>query len=423
MIAGKNRTEHFYDWMNNKTGLDFRYFLLNGNWVSLRFLVVSLTGFTLSFFFTNFGSKELLGQYQLALSILAIVSLVSFLGLNSSAMEGVVRGRDASVFRAARLIFCFSWIGSPILIALGLYYTFILEQSVFGSMLMFSAFLFPFFYATSSWNIFYEGKQLFKESALRIITLNLILTGALVVAILLDLNAFWLLGIYLGVSIILQAKFLLTIFRDLRDRTNDYIDTKFGIAVSFQKFVSGLSSNLPPLVISFFFGIEILAIYYIAYFVVSAFSSFLNNIFSLYLPILFKKVALNHRSILLNSVITGVLGWLAFIIFLKFFFIRIYGDGYQDSLRLAYAISFLLLLIPLHTYLVGFFSTRRKNRFLISIFILANCIGVLEIYFMNHLGFFWSIITYLYTLEIITTLPLLGYYVYQITRTSKRVSF
>lgn len=414
----ENRIEHFYDWMSRKTGLDFRYFLLNGNWVSLRFLVVSLTGFILSFFFANFGSKELLGQYQLALSIMSIVSVVSFLGLNSSAMEAVVQGRDAGILRAVRLIFYFSWIGTPILIGLGLYYALFLEQILLGNMLMFSAFLFPFFYATSSWSIFYEGKQLFKESALRIIFLNILLVSALVVGILMDLNAFWLLSLYLSISILFQGKLLFTIFRNLNDRTNDFIDTKFGIAVSFQKFVSGLSSNLPPLVVSFFFGIEFLAIYYIAYYAVSAFSSFFNNIFSLYLPVLFKKIALNHQSILWNSIIAGFVSWIIFILFLKLFFIKIYGYEYLDSLNFAYAISFLLLLIPLHTYLVGFFSTSRKNRFLISIFLIANTIGFLGVYFMNSFGFFWSITAYLYTLEIITTLPLLGYYAYQIRSTS-----
>lgn len=412
-----------FDWMSAKTGLNFRYLFENGNWVLLRFLVVSMTGFLLSFFFANFGTKELLGQYQLVLSIMSIVSLVSFLGLNSSAMEAVVQGRDASVFRATRLIFYFSWLGTPVLIALGLYYVFFHKQILLGEMLIFSAFLFPFFYATSSWNIFYEGKQLFKQSTLRVISLNLLLTAILIMGILMDMNAFWLLGLYLVTSILSQGKFLLTIFRKISDHASDSIDMKFGIAVSLQKFVSGLSSNLPPLIISFFFGIELLAIYYIAYYVVSAFSSFLNNIFSLYLPILFKRVALNHRSILLNSCITGVLGWIVFITFLKFFFIQIYGDGYQDSLKLAYALSFLLLLIPLHTYFVGFFSTRRKNKFLISVFLIANSVGFLEVYFMSSVGFFWSVTIYLYTLEIITTLPLLGYYVYHARKTPKASSF
>jgi O-antigen/teichoic acid export membrane protein len=417
------KTSIFFDWISTKTGLDLHYLFKNGNWILLRFLVVSLTGFLLSFFFTNFGTKELLGQYQLVLSIMSIVSIVSFLGLNSSAMEAVVQGRDAGILKATKLIFFFSWLGAPVLIVLGLYYVFFREQVLLGEMLIFSAFLFPFFYATSSWNVFYEGKQLFKESTLRVVFLNLLLMVILVIGILMDLNAFWLLGLYLVVSILSQGKFLFTIFQKIGNHENDFIDMKFGVAVSFQKFVSGLSNNLPPLVISFFFGIELLAIYYIAYYVVSAVSSFLNNIFSLYLPILFKKIALNHRSILFNSFIAGISSWIVFVIFLKLFFIRIYGEGYGDSLKLAYAISFLLLFIPLHTYLVGFFSTRRRNGFLISIFLIANVVGFLVMYFMNRLGFYQSVIAYLYALEIITTLPLLGYYVYHVWRIPAKSSF
>lgn len=410
MSASENKTERFYDWVSRKTGLDFRYLLLNGNWVSLRFLVVSLTGFLLSFLFANFGTKELLGQYQLALSIMSIVSVVSFLGLNSSAMEAVVQGREAGVLRAAKNIFSFSLVGVPVLILLGLYYVLLPGQILLGEMIIFSALLFPFFYATSSWNIFYEGKQLFRESSLRVIFLNIILTLSLVVGILIGLNAFWLLGIYLSVSILLQGKYFFDIYRKIQDRNNDLIDTKFGIAVSFQKFTSGLSGNLPPLAISFFFGIELLAVYYIANYVVSALSSFLNNIFSLYFPLLFKKVALNHRSILLNNIIAGCIGWAMFILFLKFLFLPIYGEAYRESLELAYRISFLLFLIPFHVYLVGFFSTQRKNSFLITVFCLANIFGFLTLLLTLDQGYSVSIPAYVYSLEIVTTFPLLVYY-------------
>lgn len=406
----EDRLDLFLDRLGAKTGLNLRYLLLNGNWVSLRFLTVSISGFLLSFFFAKFGTKELLGQYQLVLSTLSIVSLFSFLGLNSAAMEAVVQGREAGVLKVAKLIFGYSWIGFPILVFLGLYYVIFRQEFLLGEMLIFSAFLFPFYYATSSWNVFYEGKQLFKESSLRIISLNVILAVSLIISILSGLNAFWLLGIYLFINILFQGKFLLTIARKIQDRTNDYIDKKFGIAVSFQKFASGLSSTLPPFVISFFFGIEPLAIYYIAYYVVSALSSFMNNIFSLYLPILFRNIALDHRKILMNSLFVGVASWVLFLAFLKFFFIPIYGEGYRESLELAFRTSLLLFLIPFHVYLVGFFSTQRKNSLLIAIFFLANLAGLISLFVTSSFGYLTSVSVYLYVLEIITTIPLLVYY-------------
>lgn len=154
MDIKEDRLDLFLDRLGAKTGLNLRYLLLNGNWVSLRFLTVSISGFLLSFFFAKFGTKELLGQYQLVLSTLSIVSLFSFLGLNSAAMEAVVQGREAGVLKVAKLIFGYSWIGFPILVFLGLYYVIFRQEFLLGEMLIFSAFLFPFYYATSSWNVF-----------------------------------------------------------------------------------------------------------------------------------------------------------------------------------------------------------------------------------------------------------------------------
>ncbi len=410
MENNKTKEDTFLDWLGMKSGLNLRYLLRNGNWVSLRFLIVSLTGFLLSYFFAKFGTKELLGQYQIILSILSIVSVVSFLGLNSSAMEAVVQGRDASVLRTARLIFRFSWVGVPILIILGGYYIFFQKQVLLGETLIFSSLLFPFLYAASPWSVYYEGKQLFKESSLRVIILNILLTTSLMAGIMGGLDVFWLIGIYLVLNVLVQGKYLYAIAQSIRDKTNDFIDTKFGILVSFQKFASGLSSTLTPLVVSFFFGVESLAIYFIAYYAISALSSFLNNIFALYFPILFKKVSLNHRSNLINNLFAGMVSWAFFVVFLRFLFIPIYGEEYRESLELAYYISFLLFLIPYHVYLVGFFSTQRKNSLLTAVFLLANVFGISSLFITSQLGYLTGVATYLYTLEIVTTLPLLLYY-------------
>lgn len=409
--------------IENKIGLDISYLVKKGNWVSLRFFIISLSGLLLSVSFAKFGSKELLGQYQLILSVVSIVSVCSFLGLNTAALEAVVQGREAAVLKASRLIFSFSLVGVPGLVGIGLFYIFFRNEVLLGETFIFSSLLFPFFYSLSTWSTYYEGRLLFKESSLRVILLNVVLTTFLIAGIVLKLNVLWLIVLFFCINILFQGLFLLKVFRKIQDRTNNYIDIPFGLAISFQKFVSALSTTLPPLVISSFFGVESLAVYFIAFYVVGALSSFLGNLFGLYLPVLFKGVNLNHKGIIVNNFLAGMATLVVFIIFLKYFFIRIYGEGYGDSLELAYAISFLLLFIPLHTYLVGFFSTRRKNRLLISVFLIANSVGFLSVYFMSHFGFFWSVTIYLYTLEIITTLPLLGYYVYRVRRVSKGISF
>lgn len=390
--------------------LDFLYLFKHGNWVALKFLIVSISGFLLSLSFTRFGTNELLGQYQLVLSIMAITSIFSVLGFNAAALEAVVLGRDAGVLRAARLIFTFSLLGVPAMISAGFYYMYSKHEILFGETLVLAGFLFPFFYALGAWNNYYEGKSLFKESSIRAIVLNVVLTTLLVFGIIFDLNVFWLIVIFLGGNIFFQGVYFFEIYRKIKDYRNEYLDSKFALLFSFQKFTSGLSSNFPPLVLSFFFGIELLAFYYIANYVINALSSFLGSLITLYLPALFRGEKLNHKSIILNNIFVGIALWVIFILFLQYLFIRIYGDGYHESLIMAYWLSALLFFMPLHTYLVSFFSTKKKNSLLVAVFCFANITGLIAVVFAKQFGFLSATVVYMYTIELITTLPLLLYY-------------
>src|SRR3989338_8219495 len=132
----KGKIKSVLEWVGRKLGLNLVYLIKNGNWVSLRFIVASLTGFFLSFFFAQFGTKAILGQYQLVLSVMSIVSICSFLGLNTAALEAVVHGRIAGVLRAAKLIFLFSLIGIPVMIGVSAFYAFFKHESLVAETLI-----------------------------------------------------------------------------------------------------------------------------------------------------------------------------------------------------------------------------------------------------------------------------------------------
>lgn len=395
--------------LGSKLGLDIGYLLRNGNWVTMRFLVATATGFLLSLVFARFGEKMLLGQYQFVLSVMSITSIFSLLGLNAAALEAVAQGREAAVFRASRSIFRASLFGLLLIVMAGVYTAFFKNEgdTTLGLSLITSGVLFPIFYATSSWSSFYEGKLLFKESSLKMIGLNVVLTSLLVGMVFFNVGLIALVMTYAMVTILFQGTYLSGLRKKISKQSSDALDTRFGIAVSFQKSVSGLSTNIPPLMLSFYFGLELLAIYYIAYYAVAALSSFLNNLMSLYLPALFKKTALNHKGILFNSFLSGVVTLFIFLIFLKVFFLPIYGREYAESLRLAYLLSPLLILAPFHTYLVSFFSIRRRNSFLIKVFCFSNIVGLAILHLIHGLGFVPSTAVYIIFLECATVFPLI----------------
>lgn len=392
----------------------------NGSWVTFNFVVLAVGGWIISLLFARLGSKELLGQYQLILSILSIVSVFSLPGLNAAALEAVVKGRDVGIIRAVKTSFLFSLVGALVLIGVGVLNLLIRDNFILGVTFIFSGIISPFYYALNTWRFYYEGKSLFKESSLRTILVNICLYFALGVGLLLGLGIFWLILIFLTVNTLFFGYYFWRIVKKIKNRTRDFIDVKFGVSVSIQKLVLGFSTNIPPIVISLFFGVDAVAIYYIAYYVISAISSFLGALISLYLPTLFKGWKLNHRNKIFQNIFIGFSFWVVFIIILKFFFIFIYGSEYQMSLELGYRISFLLLFIPLKIYLISFLMTRRKNWFLISVFSVANLLAFLVLYLLRGEGFLSGVTIYFYVLELSITIPLLIMYIFN---TSLRNSF
>lgn len=397
--------------ISKKLGINLVYLLKNGSWVSLRFFVLASGGWFVSLLFARIGTKELLGQYQYILALLSMISVVSLSGLNVAALESVVKGQEGGVIKAVKISFLASLIGVPIILGFAFYSTFFKGQAAVGETLFFAAFLFPAFYALNTWSTYYEGKSMFKAVSIRAISLNICLSLALALALFLKIQVTGLVLIFLGVTILFSAYYFKEVKTKIKDPTKDFIDVPFGIQASLQKFVLSLSGTIPPIAISFLFGIEWVAVYYIAFYLITAAFAFIGTLWYLYLPALFKATRLQHKHIFIQNLSVGLIMWAAFILFLKFFFILIYGESYRESLEIAYHISFLLFFIPLKTYLVNFFMTRRRNWMIIIIITLANLIGLSAFYATKGWDFSVSLTLYLYMLELLITLPLLYAYV------------
>lgn len=401
----------------NKTsrlvGLDLSYMAKNGSWVSLRFFVLALGGWVTSLLFARVGSKELLGQYQYVLSFVSLIAIISLPGLNSAATEAVVNGREAAVLKVLKISFLFSLLAIPIFLGIGIYNLYIKENFLIGIAFIFSGFLAPLYYTLNTWVSYYEGKSLFKSVSLRIIFLNIALNISLIIGLLLNYSAIVLVAIYLLVNILFTGIYFWEILKKINRFTKRFVDIKFGLYMSIQKFVYGLSSNLPPILISFLFGINFVAVYFIAFYVISAVFSLLGTLITLYIPKLFKKEKLEHKTILLQNISIGFVFWVLFIFFLKYLFIPLYGNEYEESRRIAYNISFLLFFVPLKTYFICYFMTRKKNMLLIISVLVANLTAFAILYFFKEKGFEFAISVYLYILEIITVAPLIISYIRQ----------
>lgn len=391
-------------------GLDLAKHFENGRWIFLKFGVVAVGGWILSLVFARLGTKEVLGQYQYILSLITIVSLSSLPGLNTAAFEAVAKGREGGVLRAIRLSFLFSLFGLVILIGLGFYHIFFLNKLLVGEILILAGFLAPFYYAFNTWNIYYDGKSLFKESSLRTIALYVLLYFFLIAGLFLGANALWLILIYLLVHIGVFLYYFFEVREEIKDHSDNFIDIKFAVNSSIQRFVFSLSSHLPALALSALFGLEAVALYYIGFYMINASSSLMGMLGYLYIPALFRGEKINYKKVLLQNLAIGVFFWVCFLIFIKYFFILMYGTEYVESQKLAFSFSLLIVLVPLKIFLMNFFMTGKKNWTIITIVSIANILSLGILYLIKQHGFSTSIVTYVYALELMTILPLLFIY-------------
>lgn len=396
--------------LSKLVGLNLNYFIRNGSWVALRFLVMALSGWLVSLFFARASSKEVLGQYQLVLSYISMLVVFSLPGLNSAALEAVVKSREGGVIKAVKISFFCSLMAIPVFSAWGMYDIFFKNEALLGKTLIMAGFLVPFYYAFNTWTAYYDGKMMFKSVSLRMIIINLVQSFLLIAGIIQGFNAFGLVAIYLLVNISFFVWFYVEVYKKIRNKDDNHIDIGFGIKTSIQKLVLGLSGNVPPIIIALLFGVEPVAIYYIANYMICAISSFMGTMGMLYIPILFRNLKLNHKNIVFQNLAIGVLFWLCFLLFLKILFTLMYGAGYSESLRLAYVISFVVILVPLKNYFINFFMTQKRNWLLIWTVGAANIVAAIILLLTKNQEFVRSVSYYIYAIELMTVLPLLANY-------------
>ena len=405
-----DKLENLLRIFGNKVGLNLVYFVGNGFWVACRYLTISVAGLIISIAFTRLGTKELLGQYQFVLSVMAFLSIFSLPGLNISVLKSISQGQDAGLIKAVKMSFLASLFGSPIIIGYGILKIFQGVDIVLGATLILAGVLFAFFYAPNTWYAFYEGKSQFFPVSMRMIIVNIFSAIGLVMGLYAELNVFWMILIYLLINSVFHWIFFFEVIRKIKDKSRSLLDKKYGLHVSVQKFVYGLSNNIPPLAISFLFGFDFVAVYHITYYVIGTISGFLSSLSALYMPLLFKNIKLDSGRIVVQNIFIGATFLVGFLVFVRLFFTLLYGQDYNESMKLAYVISFLLILMPLRIFLINFFTTKNKNGLIVWTFLISNIVSFGIFYAAKNTGFTTSVALYLYALQFFVVAPLLFVY-------------
>lgn len=403
---------------SKKTNLNLLYFFEHGFWVSFRYFFVGLFTFLITVGFTHLGTKELFGQYQYILSVIAIFSIFSLPGLNMVALKEVAKNNTGSVCQSVVESFRWSWLASPFIIGYGIY-SLLQGQPNLGMPLILAGIIFPFYYAPNTWYVFFEGRSLFKPVTSRMVIQSLLTSAAILFGLYLKLNLLWLVLIFLGFNSVFNWVYYWEIANKCK-RLKEPLDMKYGLACTLQKFAFSLTGSLPPIIISFLYEFETVAVYQIAYLTITQISSFLTTLSATYLPLLFKYEKLRHKKIIFLNLFAGSAIFFLFVIFIKIFFLPIFGVQYTESYKIALIFSILILVLPLRVYLINFFTAHNNNRLIIISYTLANILGPILFYLTKNFGFKISIAIYFYTTNLFFLLPMaLSYFFQNLKKDSK----
>jgi O-antigen/teichoic acid export membrane protein len=342
------------------------YYLKNGLWVAIRQLVGFITGLVFSVAFARLASSEVFGNYQLVISIIATLAILSIPGLNTSIIQSTARGFDGSYIRSVRISFLWSLLGVPALLVIGAYYYYFQGHAV-GMALMVSSVFFPFLYAPNTWDAFFQGKELFRLSTIYSLIQAIINTAAMVAVLIIWKNN--LIAITLLYLSSLGLFNILWYQRSKRRVTNTNVDKStlsYGWFLTKIGILETLSSQMDRIIVGIYFGPKELAVYSIGMTVARKIYDLVKSFLALASPRISRSNTVSSIKYLKIFIATAFLAVILIVLF-PFIIPLLYSEKYHESVILSQLSIAFLPFFVLHSLYSTHVYLFLRNRLVIAI--------------------------------------------------------
>lgn len=394
--------------------------LANSFLISFRYAMVAAIGLATSVAFARLSTKEIFGQYQFVLSILAFFSVFSLPGLNLAALKSVSHGEIGVVSQAVRLSFFGGILATPFLVGYGVYVLFSGNHDIIiGWSCIVFGFLFPLLNAPNTWYVYYEGRLRFLPVVVRVIGSSALTALLLFLGLWNRVGMLSLISIWFFTSILFSWFFYWEVAKEEQKNKSDSskLDVRYGLRVTAQKFVVSLTENIPIIAISFFLGFEAVANFQVASVFVGAVSGLLGALTAMTLPVIFSDINNKHSKLLLYSIFSGIIASLGYALFVEILFLFVYGNQYYESLELARLFIFIPFLVSLRLYFSNIFTARGESYRIVLVYGVANVISIVLFLIALNSGvtFRWSAGIYLYSVNLFILLPFALFYFFDTT--------
>ena len=330
------RTLTLFNRLSGRVGLDLRYFIKGGFWLSLPFVVNNLLGIARSILFARLLSKEVYGQFGFVNDTISLMAFLTLPGLTSALVETVARGNQGAIFdaRRARL----RWGGLLTLSAFGfsLYYLWKGEHAL-ALAISLAGLLQPL---SSTYNLvhgYYKGVKRFDQDSYINMGQSVINTGGIILTLLLKKGLVWLIVANYGTNLIYYLIIYLVTTRDLKTKPRDPEVVAYGRELTWANLIMIISTTLDGFILGITGDFVAVAVYRVA----STFSKSANDPIQSLRPLVLPKIAEKPEKKIYTAQVRKQLGVL-FLLNLLFagcimgliylFLPVIYGETYRGAI-------------------------------------------------------------------------------------------
>ena len=387
---GKSKVNEY----TNKYQVDLPYLIRSEFWVYLRSGISLITGVAVSVIFARLAPREIYGQYNYLLAILAIVSILSIPGLKNAVLFSTAKGNEGNYKVAVKTSFLWSLLGVPALLAVGAYYYYYSIEIV-GVCLMISSIFFPFIYAPNIWDSFLAGKKRFDLTA-RYGSIQIIINAAAIIGILLlDADNLVLIFItYLIMSFSVAISLYWKSLRYIENRKKDEECQKYGYFLTTTNVVGTFAKHIDKILIGTLLGASELAVYAIALVAPTSIMNLLKVAFSPIAPKISQQgtriveVLAKLRGLVLPLAIMVLGSSILYWFFIDDIMLLFFGTKYMEAGVYSKVLLLMILAVIPNSFLGTFAIAKKKTR---SIVLGLHVHPFLKILIMFSFIYMWGL--------------------------------
>lgn len=398
MISGlRKKTLELLRWSEQYSKTDMVYLARGGFWLSLGHVAASISSLILAVAFANLIPAETYGTYRYVLSIIGLLTIATFPGLNYVVITAAAKGNEASFWPLVKKKLKWSLFSIILSLVVSGYY-FLQGNQILGTSFLVVALCLPLMNTAGLYASLLTGRKDFKKLTTWTIIARVLLTLSMLLALFITDSVIVFIAIYFVPEIVLRSLFLFTLSRKIANEGNaseptDKLST-YGFHLSVMEILKTVADQIDKILVFHYLGAVELAIYAIATTAPGQIKSLMQNVTTLALP---KFSDADPQSIretlpqkLLRLELVIVLLIIGYWVVAPFVFPIIFPK-YMEALLLSQVYALSLIFFP-RTFLSTAMLAHQKTREMYSIRIWAPVLRIVIVVIALPLWGLWGLV-------------------------------